>query len=83
MLKMIDRKKHDEKILAVPDGNPRYDKVQNIDQIFTHSRHEIEHFITIYKQLEGRATATLGWGGLQATRKIVLKSRANYLKSRR
>jgi inorganic pyrophosphatase len=82
LLKMIDRKKHDEKILAVPDGNPRYDEVRNIDQIFTHIRHEIEHFFTIYKELEGRATATLGWGGLQATRKIVLKSRDNYLKKR-
>ena len=56
--------------------------MRNIDQIFTHIRREIEHFFTIYKELEGRATATLGWGGLQATRKIVVKSRNNYLKTR-
>jgi inorganic pyrophosphatase len=80
MLKMIDRKKHDQEILAVPNRNPRYDEVQNIDQIFTHIRHEIEHFFTIYKELEGRATATLGWGDLRDTRKIVLESRNNYLK---
>jgi inorganic pyrophosphatase len=82
MLKMIDSRKHDQKILAVPNGNPRYAEVHNIDQIFTHIRHEIEHFFTIYKELEGRATATLGWGGLQATRKIVVKSRDNYLEKR-
>ena len=83
MLKMIDRKKHDQKILAVPNRNPRYDEVQNIDQIFTHIRHEIEHFFTIYKELEGRATATLGWGDLRDTRKIVLESRDNYLQRNR
>jgi len=35
----------------------------------------------IYKELEGRANATLGWGGLRDTRKIVLQSRNNYLKT--
>jgi inorganic pyrophosphatase len=54
-----------------------------MDQIFTHVRREIEHFFTIYKELEGRATATLGWGDLRDTRKIVLKTRDNYLKSER
>ena len=82
MLKMVDQKKSDQKIVAVPDGNPRYDEVRSLDQIFTHIRREIEHFFTIYKELEGRSTATLGWGGLEATRKIVQKSRRNYLKSR-
>jgi len=83
MLNMIDSKKQDQKILAVPNGNPRYDEVENIDQIFTHIRHEIEHFFTIYKELEGRSTATLGWGDLEDTRKIVLMSRSRYLKKQR
>jgi hypothetical protein len=34
-----------------------------MDGIFAHVRLEIEHFFTIYKELEGRKTATLGWGG--------------------
>jgi inorganic pyrophosphatase len=83
MLNMIDRKKRDQKIVAVPHRNPRYDEVHSMDQIFTHVRREIEHFFTIYKELEGRATATLGWGDLRDTRKIVLKTRDNYLKSER
>jgi inorganic pyrophosphatase len=83
MLHMVDQKKSDQKILAVPNDNPRYDEVHDLDQIFTHIRHEIEHFFTIYKELEGRPTATLGWGDLGDTHKIVLKSRENYLKNTR
>ena len=44
---MIDQQKTDQKVLAVPHGNPRYDQVQNMDQIFAHVRREIEHFFTI------------------------------------
>ncbi|HEX4595034.1 MAG TPA: inorganic diphosphatase [Bryobacteraceae bacterium] len=83
MLKMVDQKKSDQKILAVPNRNPRYDEVHDLDQIFTHIQHEIGHFFTIYKELEGRATATLGWGDVRHTRKIVLKSRENYLRKDR
>ena len=82
MLNMIDRKKPDQKVIAVPNKNPRYDEVQNLDQIFTHIQREIEHFFTIYKELEGRPTATLGWGDLSDTRKIVCECRENYLKKR-
>src|SRR5579864_8913569 len=65
MLNMIDRKKSDQKIVAVPNRNPRYQEVHDMDQIFTHIRREIEHFFAIYKELEGRSTATLGWGDLR------------------
>jgi inorganic pyrophosphatase len=37
-----------------------------LDEIFAHVRREIEHFFTIYKELEGRATSTLGWKGAEA-----------------
>src|ERR1700680_2005240 len=46
MLKMVDQEAIDQKILAVPNGNPRYDEVQTLDQIFAHVRREIEHFFT-------------------------------------
>ena len=82
MLNMIDRKKSDQKVVAVPNKNPRYDEVQTLDQIFTHIQREIEHFFTIYKELEGRPAATLGWGDLSDTRKIVRQCRENYLKKR-
>jgi inorganic pyrophosphatase len=64
---MIDQHKTDQRVWAVPNGNPRYDQVQDMDQIFVHVRREIEHFFIIYKELEGRATSTgMTWTKLAA-----------------
>jgi inorganic pyrophosphatase len=79
---MIDQNETDQKVVAVPNRNPRYDQVHTLDQIFAHVRREIEHFFTIYKELEGRVTATLGWGGPREARKAIMDSRAIYLEKK-
>ena len=63
VLNMVDSDEHDQKILAVPTRNPRYDQIHTMDQIFSHVRREIEHFFSIYKELEGKVTTMEGWGG--------------------
>ena len=50
-----------------------------MDQIFSHVRREIEHFFTIYKELEGRLTRMEGWGGPREARRAILDSRSRYL----
>ena len=82
ILNMIDQDETDQKVVAVPNRNPRYDQVHTLDQIFAHVRREIEHFFTIYKELEGRVTATLGWGGPPEARKAIMDSRAAYLEKK-
>jgi inorganic pyrophosphatase len=79
VLQMIDQQEQDQKILAVPNRNPRYDEIHTIDQIFPHVRREIEHFFTIYKELEGRVTQTQGWDGPREARKAIMESRNTYL----
>jgi inorganic pyrophosphatase len=79
ILKMIDQQETDQKILAVPNRNPRYDEIHTMDQIFPHVRREIEHFFTIYKELEGRVTTTQGWDGPREARKAIADSRVAYL----
>jgi inorganic pyrophosphatase len=76
---MIDQQEKDQKILAVPNRNPRYDEIHTIDQIFPHVRREIEHFFTIYKELEGRVTHTQGWDGPREARRAIVDSRNAYL----
>lgn len=82
LLNMIDQQAHDQKILAVPNRNPRYDEVHTMDQIYPHVRREIEHFFTIYKELEGRQTATQGWDGPREARRAIQESRKSYLAKR-
>ncbi len=82
VLNMIDQDQSDQKVLAVPNRNPRYDEVHSMDGIFAHVRLEIEHFFTIYKELEGRKTATLGWGGPGDARKAIREGRKKYLEGK-
>lgn len=82
VLYMVDEKENDQKLLAVPNCNPRFDSIHTMDQIFPHIRREIEHFFSIYKELQGANTKINGWGGPSETRKLIMKSRQAYLDKR-
>ena len=73
ILNMVDNDLADQKIVAVPNRNPRYDEVHTMDQIFPHVRREIEHFFTIYKELKGKKTEMRGRG------RPIVRSREGYL----
>ena len=79
VLNMVDSDEKDQKILAVPNRNPRYDQIHTMDQIFAHVRREIEHFFSIYKELEGKVTTMDGWGGPREARKTIQDCRQRYL----
>lgn len=63
LLDMVDSSKPDQKILAVPFRDPRFEELQDVEDIPAHTRKEIEHFFQIYKDLEGKAVKTQGWLG--------------------
>jgi inorganic pyrophosphatase len=79
-LDMVDDEELDQKILAVPHRDPRFDQIHTIDQVFPHSLREIEHFFTIYKELEGKRTEMRGWKGPREARELIRSSRENYEK---
>lgn len=79
VLNMVDQEETDQKIISVPNRNPRYDQIHTLDQIFPHVRRELEHFFSIYKELEGRAVRMEGWGGPREARRFIQEARARYL----
>jgi inorganic pyrophosphatase len=79
VLAMVDQEEPDEKILAVPNHNPRFDQIHTIDQVFQHNLREIEHFFTIYKELEGKRTVMQGWRGPREARDVIRRARERYL----
>jgi inorganic pyrophosphatase len=81
VLYMVDKQEHDQKILAVPNNNPRYDSIHTIDQIFPHLKREIEHFFTIYKELQGSKAEMNGWGGPKEARRLIIEFRNTYLET--
>lgn len=58
---MLDKDEADDKILAVPNGDPHYRGVKEIDDIAPHYLDEIQHFFSVYKDLEGIRVEPLGW----------------------
>jgi inorganic pyrophosphatase len=74
VLKMIDDGDPDDKVLAVPVGEPAYNGVHNYTQIFPHTLRMISHFFETYKTLEGKHTTTNGWEDSAAARRSIVES---------
>jgi|SRR5579862_1454669 len=79
ILEMIDSQQTDRKILAVPVRNPRYEQIREIDHLADHVRREIEHFFSIYKDLEGKKVQTQGWRGLEEAYAAIRAGRARHV----
>ena len=73
ILKMMDGDESDDKVLAVPVGEPEYADVHNYTQIFPHQLRKIEHFFGTYKLLEGKKTSTHGWSDASTARRIIME----------
>jgi inorganic pyrophosphatase len=71
VLRMKDDKGEDEKILAVPIGEPRFDEIHDLDDLSPHWLKEIENFFATYKLLEEKDTELFGWDHERAARKII------------
>jgi inorganic pyrophosphatase len=61
MLEMIDGGDRDEKILCVPDKDPRYASVKSLQDVASHRLDEVAEFFRTYKNLEKKVTEILGW----------------------
>jgi inorganic pyrophosphatase len=80
---MRDEKGVDEKVLAVPVRDPRYDGYRELTDAPPHYLREVEHFFGMYKELEGHQTALLGWQGRSAAHDIVQQCTERYADYRR
>ncbi len=57
VITMIDNGRNDEKIIAIPFNDPRYNGYTNIDHLPKHVFDEMRHFFSVYKNLENKETA--------------------------
>ncbi|OKH24292.1 inorganic diphosphatase [Chroogloeocystis siderophila] len=71
MLIMIDGGDHDEKILCVPDKDPRYKHVKSLADIAPHRLDEIAEFFRSYKNLEQKVTEIRGWEDIDQVMPLV------------
>lgn len=66
LFRMKDRDANDYKVLGVPNTDPLFQEMQELDHVPAHYLREVEHFFATYKQLEGITIQTGGWAGRQA-----------------
>ena len=62
MLRMYDGDEPDHKILGVPLGDPAWSDLKEVDDLPGDLAQEIEHFFTVYTDLEGKEWRLEGWG---------------------
>ena len=61
--RMIDNNEADDKIIAVPIDDPRWDGVKDLTDINPHTIKEMEHFYSTYKKLQNKTVTVTGFQG--------------------
>ncbi len=78
---MNDGDARDEKIIAVPLGDPNYNYMFDISQLPEHLLDEIRHFFTVYKELEGRTTVVSKAQNREVANRVIVECINNYNES--
>lgn len=78
VFKMRDEKGDDEKILTVPVSDPLWNHLNTLKDAPPHLVKEIEHFFSIYKQLEGKEVEVIGWEDRDEAIKVIEECRARH-----
>jgi inorganic pyrophosphatase len=73
-MKMIDDGEQDDKIIAVPVDDPRFDEVQNLGDINTHTLKEIQHFFETYKKVQNKSVEVPGFEDIDSAKEAFASS---------
>ncbi|KND48559.1 MAG: inorganic pyrophosphatase [Parcubacteria bacterium C7867-005] len=63
VIHMVDNGEADEKIIAAPIEDPRFDHVKDLEDVNKHTIKEIEHFFLTYKNLQKKEVKINGIEG--------------------
>lgn len=66
IMHMVDGGEADEKVIAVPVGDPRFNDVKDLKDVNPHTLKEISHFFATYKQLQNKTVEVGEFEGASA-----------------
>ena len=78
---MTDNEETDEKIIAIPFGDPQYNGYKDIWELPVHIIDELKHFLTVYKTLENKQVHVLEVGSHETAAKTIKENIKNYNKA--
>jgi len=78
ILRMSDDRGQDDKIICVPYEDPHWSDLEDLDDIPSQLRIEVEHFFSIYKQPEGIDVDVQGFAGCEDARAVIEAARERF-----
>ncbi len=81
VITMLDDGRNDEKIIAIPFGDPTYNHYSDISQLPEHIAEEMNHFFRVYKQLEEKDTVVNEVGDREKAVGIIAKAIDSYIEN--
>ncbi len=78
MLDMMDEGEKDEKILAVPADDKRFNEIKDLRHVPKGFLDEIEHFFKRYKEVKGSEVKVGKWGNARKAKAFIKKSMKIY-----
>lgn len=78
LFRMRDEKGPDEKLLCVPVDDPLWREVETLDDVPRHLLREIEHFFSIYKDLEEKEVEVDGWEGRDSALRVLMEAQRRF-----
>lgn len=79
LMKMVDGGEGDDKVIAVPVDDPRWDAVADLADVNQHTLKEVEHFFTTYKKLQKKEVIVSGFEGRASAEKAFEKGCTTYV----
>jgi inorganic pyrophosphatase len=78
IMEMTDGGERDDKVVAVPVGDPRFDHMKDIGDLNPHFQKEMTHFFETYKKVQNKEVSVGTWSGAKEAMAAFDKSRQMY-----
>lgn len=78
IMEMIDGGERDDKVVAVPVDDPRFDEVKDLADLNKHFIKEMTHFFETYKKVQKKEVSVGEWRGKAEAQAAFEKSRLDY-----
>jgi inorganic pyrophosphatase len=78
---MLDQGICDEKIVAYSTANPRFRDIDSYKDVQEHILREVDHFFSVYKNLEGKQTKVIGWKDREDAFAVIRSSHERFTQS--
>ncbi|MFZ5366290.1 MAG: inorganic diphosphatase [Patescibacteria group bacterium] len=81
VIRLLDTGEEDDKILAVPVNDPRFEQVKDLSDLPPHFKKEISNFWENYSELQKeKKIKVLGWSGKEKAWEMIKAGREDYKK---